>query len=60
MIKKSLPIILGVVIGFGFSYIPNNFMSKKYENIAFFIVVGIVIIGALWNYFSVKKREENG
>ena len=60
MIKKYLPIILGGAIGFGLSYIPNNYMSKKYENIAFFIVVGIVIILAVRKYFSSKKQEENG
>ena len=44
MNKKTLGIVLGIIIGFALSYIPNNYMSEKYENIAFFIVVGIVLI----------------
>lgn len=44
MNKKTIGIVLGIIIGFALSYIPNNYMSEKYENIAFFIVVGIVLI----------------
>ena len=46
-------------MGFALSYIPNNYMSEKYEDIAFFIVVGITVIGAIWSYFSTKKQEAN-
>ena len=56
---KSLKIVLALLIGFALSYIPNNYMSEKYENIAFFIVVVIVIIGALWSFNSNKKQERN-
>ena len=59
MNRKSIFIILGVIMGFALSYIPNNYMSEKYEDIAFFIVVGIAVIGAIWSYFSTKKQEVN-
>ena len=59
MNRKSLWTILAIVIGAALSYIPNNYMSKKYEYIAFFIVVGIAIIAALWSYILKKKKEAN-
>ncbi|KRG29446.1 hypothetical protein [Salegentibacter mishustinae] len=58
MNRKSIFIILGVIIGFALSYIPNNYMSEKYEDNAFFIVVGIAVIAALWSYFSIKNKKQ--
>lgn len=59
MNRKSIPIILGIFIGFALSYIPNNYMSKKYEDIAFYIVVGIAVIAAIWGYFAAKNKNAN-
>ena len=57
MNKKTIGIVLGIIIGFALSYIPNNYMSEKYENIAFFIVVGIVLI--LLVKSSIPKKDKS-
>ncbi|MBZ9629695.1 hypothetical protein LB465_02805 [Salegentibacter sp. LM13S] len=59
MNRKSIFIILGVIIGFALSNIPNNYMSEKNEDYAFFIVIGIAVIAALWSYFSTKNKKQS-
>ena len=46
---KSIKIFIGILIGFALSYIPNNYMDEKYENYAFYLVIGIIIIGTIWS-----------
>ncbi|WP_405199120.1 hypothetical protein [Christiangramia sp. LLG6405-1] len=57
MNKKTIGIVLGIIIGFALSYIPNNYMSEKYENIAFFIVVGIVLIFVVKSLTPKKNKS---
>lgn len=59
MNRKSILIILGIFIGFVLSYIPINYMSKRYEDIAFYIVVGIAVITAILGYLSIKNKNAN-
>ena len=54
---KSIKPYLAILVGFALSYIPNNYMSEKYENIAFYIMVAIVIIGIVWSVFQKKKID---
>jgi membrane protein DedA with SNARE-associated domain len=56
---NSVKIIIAALIGFALSYVPNNYMSEKYENIAFLIVVIAAVIGILWSVFSKKKQLTN-
>ncbi|MFD1096100.1 hypothetical protein [Salegentibacter chungangensis] len=59
MNKKTIGIVLSIIIGFALSYIPNNYMSEKYENIAFFIVVGIVLILVVKSLIPKKNKNLN-
>ncbi|WP_158974990.1 hypothetical protein [Cellulophaga sp. L1A9] len=54
---KSVKPYLAILGGFALSYIPNNYMSEEYENIAFYIVVAIVIIGIVWSISQKKKID---
>lgn len=57
MISKR--IFIAILIGFALSYIPNNYMDEKYENIAFYFVIGLTIIGVLWSFISKDKMKSN-
>ncbi len=54
---KFLKVIIPVLIGFSLSYIPNNYMDEKYENIAFFIVVGLVVFAILRSVIMKSRKK---
>ncbi|MFT2009857.1 hypothetical protein ACMA1I_14350 [Pontibacter sp. 13R65] len=54
---KSIRIIIALIGGFALSYVPNNFMDEKYEDIAFFFIVGLVVIAALWIVISKFRKK---
>lgn len=54
---RSILISIGILLGFALSYIPNNYMDEKYEDIAFYLVLGIMIIGILWSIISKNKLK---
>lgn len=45
---KSFKSFLAFILGFSLSYIPNNYMDRKYEEIALFLVIGIPLINTMW------------
>ena len=56
---KSIKIVVAVLLGFSLSYVPNNYMSEKYENIALYIVIGLAIIGIVWSLVPKDKSKSN-
>ncbi len=56
---KSIKVFIGIILGFSLSYIPNNYMDEKYENYAFFLVIGIIIFGTIWSVVSNNKLKSN-
>ncbi len=56
---KSIKIFIGIILGFALSYIPNNYMEDKYEDFAFYVVIGIIIIVTIWSVISNQKLKSN-
>jgi formate hydrogenlyase subunit 3/multisubunit Na+/H+ antiporter MnhD subunit len=54
---KSIKVFIAMLMGFSLSYIPNNYMDEKYENIAFYLVITITIIGVIWSLISNDKLK---
>lgn len=54
---KSISIYIGILLGFALSYIPNNYMDEKHQDIAFYLVLGIIITGVLWRVISNNKLK---
>jgi hypothetical protein len=49
---KSLKTIGAMLVGFLLSFIPNNFMNERYENLAFYIVLGLSL------FFIIKENVQ--
>lgn len=49
---KSLKTIGAMLVGFLLSFIPNNFMNEIYENLAFYIVLGLSL------FFIIKENVQ--
>lgn len=54
---KSISIFIGILLGFALSYIPNNYMDEIYQDIAFYLVLGIIITGVVWRVISNNKLK---
>jgi membrane protein DedA with SNARE-associated domain len=54
---KSIKVFIAIFFGFALSYVPNNYMDEKYQNIAFYLVIGITIIGVIWSAISNYKLK---
>lgn len=54
--KNTIIIVIAILAGFSLSYIPNNYMSEQYENIAFYFVIGIAILGIAWSLIPKGKK----
>ena len=56
---KTFKTAVAILIGFALSYIPNNYMSEKYENFAFYIVIGLAVFAVFWSIIFNKKQQTN-
>lgn len=54
---KSISIYIGILLGFALSYIPNNYMDEIYQDIALYLVLGIIVTGVLWRVISNNKLK---
>ena len=50
-------IFTGILLGFALSYIPNNYMDEKYEDMAFYFVIVLTINGIIWGINSRDKKK---
>jgi membrane protein DedA with SNARE-associated domain len=54
---KSIKFFIAIFFGFALSYVPNNYMDEKYQNIVFYLVIGITLIGVIWIAISNYKLK---